>query len=109
MVLALNYLFSNMLFLPALFLIHLAITRLRLTLVEGAVAIAVALVFLFNNLAPPYSDPYQMRGDYVPRLYQPVFIVFIIYVARVMGGLATFERAKASSRRRCSCWRCSGT
>jgi len=95
-VLALNYLFSNMLFLPALFVIHVTIARLRLTLVEGAVAVAVALVFLFNNLAPPYSDPYQMRGDYVPRLYQPVFVVFIVYVARVMGGLAALERAKAA-------------
>jgi hypothetical protein len=79
------FFFSNFLFLPGLFLILLVVTRARLTLVEGALLVSVALVFLFNNLAPPYPETYQMRGDYIPRLYQPAGVALIVYCARVIG------------------------
>jgi hypothetical protein len=77
---------SNLLFLPALFLVLVALAREPLTPAEGALSAAVALVFLFNNLAPPYEDRWQMRGDFIPRLYQPLFIVMLAYAARVVGG-----------------------
>jgi hypothetical protein len=77
---------SNFLFLPALFLILLAIARERPRPAEGALAAAAGLVFLFNNLAPPYEDRWQMRGDFIPRLYQPLFIALLVYAARVIGG-----------------------
>jgi hypothetical protein len=77
---------SNLVFLPALFLVLLALTRARLTPAEGALSVAVALVFLFNNLAPPYEDRWQMRGDFIPRLYQPIYVVLLAYAARTIGG-----------------------
>ena len=76
---------SNFLFLPAMVLCLAAIARARPTPAEGALAVAVALVFLFNNLAPPYEDRWQMRGDFIPRLYQPLFIALLVYAARVVG------------------------
>jgi hypothetical protein len=86
---------SNFLFLPGLFLILLAIARQRLTPAEGALAAAVGLVFLFNNLAPPYEDRWQMRGDFIPRLYQPLFIALLAYAARVIGGWRSASTGRA--------------
>jgi hypothetical protein len=89
-----NFLFSNMVFLPVLFLAVVAITRQRPTLVEGAVMAAVAAVFLFNNLAPPYEGRWQMRGDFIPRLYQPIFVALLVYCARAIGGSDALPRPK---------------
>ena len=89
------FLFSNMVFLPVLFLVCVVATRVRPTLVEGALFIAIGLVFAFNNLAPPYPDTYQMRGDYIPRIYQPVGIALLVYCCRVISLLGTLERPKA--------------
>jgi hypothetical protein len=91
-----NFLFSNLVFLPALFLAVVAITRQRPTLVEGALMVAVALVFLFNNLAPPYSGRWQMRGDFIPRLYQPIFVALLVYCARAIGDRGSLPRPKAA-------------
>jgi hypothetical protein len=91
-----NFLFSNLVFLPALFLVVVAITRQRPTLVEGAVMLAVALVFLFNNLAPPYPGRWQMRGDFIPRLYQPIFVALLVYCARAIGDRPSLPRPKAT-------------
>jgi hypothetical protein len=90
-----NFLFSNMVFLPALFLLVVAITRRRPTLVESSVMVAVALVFLFNNLAPPYVGRWQMRGDFIPRLYQPIFVALLVYCARAVGDRKAMPRPKA--------------
>jgi hypothetical protein len=95
LVLVHNFFFSNMVFLPAAFLVLLAITRRRLAPVEAAVLVAVGLVFLFNNLAPPYPGRWQMRGDFSPRLYQPMFVVLIVYVARAAAWAGAQPRAKS--------------
>jgi hypothetical protein len=89
-----NFLFSNLVFLPVLFLAVVAVTRQRPTLVEGAVMAAVAAVFLFNNLAPPYEGRWQMRGDFIPRLYQPIFVALLVYCARAIGDGAARPRPK---------------
>ena len=39
-------------------------------------------VWLFNNLAPPYPGKWQMRGTWIARLYQPVFVVYLSALAR---------------------------
>jgi hypothetical protein len=70
--------------------------RARPSAIEGALAIAIGLVFAFNNLAPPYPETYQLRGDYIPRIYQPLGVALIVYCARVVGGLNTPDRAKAA-------------
>jgi hypothetical protein len=90
------FLFSNMVFLPTLILLILLVVRARPSAIEGALAIVIGLVFAFNNLAPPYPDTYEMRGDYIPRIYQPLGVAMIVYCARVIGGLETPDRAKAN-------------
>lgn len=90
-----NFLFSNMLFLPLGFLLVAAITARRLGPSEAALAAAVALVFLFNNLAPPYEGRWQMRGDFIPRLYQPIFVMLLVYCARALGDRRALSPARA--------------
>jgi hypothetical protein len=90
------FFFSNLVFLPMLFLLLLIVARVRMSAVEGALAVAIGLVFMFNNLAPPYPETYYMRGDYIPRIYQPLCAALIVYCARVMGGLDGLERVKAN-------------
>jgi hypothetical protein len=90
------FLFSNMVFLPLLFLLLLLIVRARLSAVEGAVFVSIALVFLFNNLGPPHPETEQMRGEYIPRIYQPLGAALIVYCARVVGAGGALERPKAT-------------
>jgi hypothetical protein len=80
------YLFSNMLFLPLLFLLCLlAAARLPRGerapgAAESALLIAAIVLFLFNNLAPPYPG-WQLRGSWIARLYQPVGAAMIAYIS----------------------------
>jgi hypothetical protein len=87
-VLVANFFHSNLVVLPALFLAVVIIARARLTASEGALLVAGALVFLFNNLAPPYVARWQMRGLFIPRLYQPLFVALLVYCARVVAAPA---------------------
>jgi hypothetical protein len=82
-----NVFFSNFLFLPLLFLFALLAarwlpreSRAVLRPAEAWLLIAAALLFLFNNLAPPYPG-WPLRGAWVPRLYQPVFVALITTLA----------------------------
>jgi hypothetical protein len=84
-VLAANFFYGNLLFLPGLFLVAVLVARKRLSLAEGALLAAGAAIFCFNNLAPPYAGRWQMRGTFIPRLYQPVFVSLLVYVARAVG------------------------
>jgi hypothetical protein len=83
---ATNALFSNFLALPLLFLLALLLARrlpagLRpLRPAEACLLIAAVLLFLFNNLAPPYAG-WPLRGSWVARLYQPVFAAMISTLA----------------------------
>src|SRR6266404_2599917 len=65
-----NFFFSNFVFLPLLFLVLIVVARRRVPLfrVEKALLIAGAVVFLVNNLAPPYPG-WQLRGLGMARLY----------------------------------------
>jgi hypothetical protein len=94
LVLVENFFFSNMVFLPAAFVVLLAITRLPPSRVEAALLVAVGLVFLFNNLAPPDPGRWQMRGDFISRLYQPVFVALVVYVARAVASAGALPRPK---------------
>jgi hypothetical protein len=86
-----NFLFSNFAILPVLFLLlwgwRLAAGRgWRLDRLEGSLMAAIAAVFFFNNLAPPYDSFWQLRGEWIPRLYQPLFVVFLLFVAKLAAG-----------------------
>ena len=82
-----NYFFSSFLFLPLLFIISLivgaCVRQKLLTLPEYCLFASVALVFLFNNCAPPYDFRWQMRGTWIARLYQPLFVVLLFSCARL--------------------------
>lgn len=82
---AYNYFASNFLFLPALFLVLLIVNRLtlrlRLTLSERGLLLMTLLLFAFLNLAPP-AKGWQFRGIAVARIYQPVFVVFLLFALR---------------------------
>lgn len=81
-----NYLYSNFLFLPLLFLVVLLAARWLprgerpLGRAEIAVLAAALLLFLFNNAAPPYPG-WQLRGSWIPRLYQPVVVAMVAAAA----------------------------
>jgi hypothetical protein len=95
-----NYLFSNFLFLPVLFLVLYAIGRWRkmeLNPVEKMIFCAALFVFLFNNLAPPYEG-WQLRGDWISRLYQPIFTALLLFSARILQSAEEWpQRLKTAS------------
>ncbi len=82
------FFYSNFVFLPTLFLavLGLSLWRRRFVLdrVETVVAFSVLALFLFMNSAPPYESVWQMRGTWIARIYQPVFVVFISFLARYL-------------------------
>ncbi len=85
-----NYFYSNFFFLPLSFLVfHLLMRRCggrRYHVVEEGIMVATVFFFLFLNLAPHYPG-WQMRGEWIARLYQPVFVVFVVYLSRGFGRL----------------------
>lgn len=80
-----NFLDSNFLFLPILFLIILVwglFKKFALNEIETSILFCALMVFLFNNLAPWYVAEFQMRGLWIARIYQPIFIVMLMYIVR---------------------------
>jgi hypothetical protein len=81
-----NALFSNFLFLPLLALAALLAARWlprespTVPPAEASLLLAAVLLFLFNNLAPPYPG-WPLRGDWVARLYQPAVAALIPILA----------------------------
>ncbi len=94
-ILASNFLFSNFIFLPLLFIAVVVIRRGKcLEPPELAVLTATLALFLFNNAAPPYYG-WQMRGEWIARIYQPVFVVFLLAVGRALQVLPQSRALKA--------------
>lgn len=81
---------ANFLFLPWLFLglllLRTTASRPLLTRAEAALLLAAAALFFFNNLAPDYGGDWPMRGSWIARLYQPIFVVFLGAAARWWAG-----------------------
>ena len=84
------YLFSNFFFIPCLFgvlcLGGIFLNKWKFLLPEKCLLISGLLLFLFLNLAPPYPG-WQMRGVWILRLYQPVFVVLMSYASRALAVL----------------------
>lgn len=86
-----NYFDSNFLFLPLGFLILVVFgyfKKFSLNQIEGSILLMALLVFLFNNMAPAYELGASMRGVWIARIYQPVFIAMIMYLVRFSGTMA---------------------
>lgn len=92
-----NFAASNFYVLPVLFVLLFVISRAALGVrfhpVELSVLLSVFFVFLFNNLAPPYEG-WQLRGLWIARLYQPVFVVYLFFIARSFEASFGHERKK---------------
>jgi hypothetical protein len=86
-----NYFTCNFFFLPALFLVLYVLNRftlkLRLTFAEKGVLTMTLLLFAFLNLSPP-NEGWQFRGIAVARIYQPVFVVFLVFALRMVQAVA---------------------
>ncbi len=77
-----NFFFSCFLFLPILFIIAACIAQVRLTLPEICVLVSIGLVFLLINCPPP-RGVWWMGGNWIARIYQPIFVVLLFYLTRV--------------------------
>jgi hypothetical protein len=81
-----NFTFSAFAALPVAFcLAYLSsrwTLRAKLSTPEWSFLVVAGGLWIFNNFAPPYPG-WQMRGTWIARIYQPVFIVYIFYLARV--------------------------
>lgn len=90
-VLLATFFFGNMIFLPLLFVAAAIVAwRRRVSLTEWpekALLLAALALFLFANAAPAYYG-WQLRGAWIARLYQPVFVAFLIAIARITQQLA---------------------
>ncbi|MBF0147042.1 MAG: hypothetical protein HQL84_13150 [Magnetococcales bacterium] len=93
------FFFSNFFFLPLAFLFFVVLMKkydgMGLNLVEEGILVASVVFFLFLNLAPDYPG-WQMRGTWIARIYQPVFVVFVFYLSRGLGQTLAIQ----SGRRR---------
>lgn len=92
LVLVANYFDSNFLVLPLLALVALVACRTCIGRVEGAILLAVLAVFLFNNAAPPYYG-WQLRGVWIARLYQPMFVALLLIVVRALAAKPSLHPA----------------
>lgn len=77
---------ANFIFLPALFLVVVALnpasSRIRFRVAEVALLLSALAVFLVLNLAPSEASGWALGGTWISRLYQPVFPALLLYMAR---------------------------
>lgn len=52
----------------------------RFSPVSVALTVSMLAVLLFANMAPPYTGPWAIRGQWVARIYQPFFVVVVFAV-----------------------------
>lgn len=87
-ILLLNYLDSNFWFLPILFIILVVVgvrNKIWLNTIETGILLSAFAIFIFNNLAPVYSADFLMRGEWIARIYQPIFVALLMYIVRFYG------------------------
>ncbi len=80
--------FNAVYFYLALFFVAVVIAgkatkSLTLGLPFWAIAVAMLTVFVFNNMAPPYEG-WQMRGNWIARIYQPAIILCLLPIFKVI-------------------------
>lgn len=95
-----TFFWSTFLFLPALFVVSLATNAATktttITKSELSFMFCCAGIFLFSTLAPDYLSSgfagqglseWQAKGGWTIRLYQPIFAVLILFIARFLSNL----------------------
>ncbi len=90
------YFDSNFFALPILFLVCWIggrfILKFKMNLIERCLLVSILILFLFNNMAPPYQGEWQMWGDWIARIYQAVFIVYLMYIVRLSAHIYSQKR-----------------
>jgi len=91
-----NFFFSGFVFFPALLVWLIALRRERPVFhrVALSVMLAALALFAFLNLAPPYDGAWQLRGTWIPRLFQPWFVAILVTVAATSLALRQSTRYK---------------
>ena len=89
------FLYSNFIALPLLFLIGIVFnyfikSHIHLLLIEKVILLSVVVVFLFINLTFKQPKGWNLSGDWIARLYQPVFVVYVAYLARTTSALTSY-------------------
>jgi hypothetical protein len=80
-----SFVFSNFVILPLLFLLTCCLCwKTSVRSFDVALLAIVCGLFGFLNACPEYSGKWQMRGEFMNRLYQPVFISIVCVCARSM-------------------------
>lgn len=95
-----TFLFSNFTFIPLLFVAFALASfvlrgRIRMQSPELEIAVSVLLVFLINNLAPPYPG-WQLRGSWIARLYQPLFVSLVLFIAREVQAWSSWGQGRGA-------------
>ncbi len=70
-------------FFVAVILVGKLTKSLKLALPFWVITIAMLAVFVFNNMAPHYEG-WQMRGNWISRIYQPVIILCLLPAFEVL-------------------------
>jgi len=92
-----NFMEAGFYVLPVVFLLFFLTGHLYfkfpMNRTERAIAMGIFSLWLFLNLTPTYQNHWQLRGIDIARIYQPVFILFIMYPVRFMAFLAQKHQA----------------
>jgi hypothetical protein len=87
-----NFFASSFGWLPLLFAGLWVVTRRQgwtwLERFELAILLGALAPWALNNLAPPYYWRWMMRGEWIARIYEPIFVVFLTFIARVVENAA---------------------
>ena len=91
-----NFFFSNFVFFPVLLIWLLVLRRKRPVLhpVAACVLLSAFALWAFLNLAPPYDGAWQLRGTWVPRLFQPWFVAVLVTAAATSMAMRDTARYK---------------
>ena len=74
-----NFFYCSYIFLPLLFLYCLFKYRKKLDFSSISILLSAFLFFAFVNLAPDFKAQFVMKGDWIARLYNPIFVIFLFY------------------------------
>ncbi len=93
-----NILDTGFIVLPSLFLVIFSVAqiayRFKLNKIETSLLLGMLWLWLFLNLAPTYAHHWQLRGVDMARIYQPLFIVMVMYIVRFANYLSHTNKTR---------------
>ena len=94
-----TFLYSNFFVIPISVILILWSKRKQFKMIWGvssSIAISILILFSFINLSPPSIDPvgWDFHGTWIARIYQPLFIILIIFLAKYFAELKLEQKYK---------------